>query len=306
VALKHKIRTVKRVIGFITLKIFYSLICILPHSLIKSMTGLLSNIGFLVAARLRNTAKDSLNLAFGPELNINQRNKIAKDSFKYMVEGGLELLYCVGHPEYIREIAEIKGLEHLNAALLQKKGVIAVTAHFGNFPIMQFRLAKEGYAVNSIIRHMRDNLADDYFLKKRNKVGVKTIYSEPRKACVLESMRSLKNNEVLFILLDQNFGTGGVFVNFFGRKAATATGPIILSQKTGAKILPMFIVHNKNGKNTLFIEPEFKLDEGADKDETILLNIQRLTDIIEQYIRRYPAEWSWIHKRWKTRPKTGG
>jgi KDO2-lipid IV(A) lauroyltransferase len=171
---------------------------------------------------------------------------------------------------------------------------------------MQFRLAKEGYVVNSIIRHMRDKLADDYFLEKRDKVGVKTIYSEPRKACILESMRSLRNNEVLFILLDQNFGTGGVFVNFFGRKAATATGPIILSQKTGAKILPMFIVHNKNGKNILFIEPEFKLEERADKDETILLNIQRLTDIIEQYIRRYPAEWSWIHKRWKTRPKTDG
>jgi KDO2-lipid IV(A) lauroyltransferase len=279
---------------------------LIPSSGLKPLADIISKIGFLAAGKIRNIAKNSLELAFEDSLTKAEKDKIAKDSFRYMVEGGFELLYCIEHPEYINQIVDIKGKDHLDEALSHNRGVIAVTAHFGNFPIMQFRLAQAGYNVNSIIRHMRDKMADEYFLRKRNKVGVKTIYTEPRSTCVLQSARSLKGNEVLFILLDQNFGTGGVFVDFFGKKAATATGPIILAQRTKAVIMPMFIVHNNQGRHTLFIEPEFKLEENDNKEKTILLNIQRLTGIIEKYIRQYPAEWSWIHRRWKTRPKPAG
>jgi len=152
------------------------------------------------------------------------------------------------------------------------------------------------------MRPMRDKTTEDYFFKTRQRYGVKTIYSQPRKVCVEETIRSLRNNELVFIPIDQNFGTAGVFVDFFGVKAATATGPVVFAQRTNAALVPCFIVRQPDNRNKIIFEPELKLQQGATAQETVAINIQRLTDIIESYIRRYPAEWGWIHRRWKSRP----
>jgi KDO2-lipid IV(A) lauroyltransferase len=144
------------------------------------------------------------------------------------------------------------------------------------------------------------------FLKKRSRLGIKTIYSQPRNTCVNTTIESLRNNELVFIPIDQNFGTSGVFVNFFGTKAATATGPVVLAQRTGAKLLPCFIIRNPDDTHRLIFESEIGLVQGKDAQETVLINIQKLTGVIESYIRNYPAEWGWIHRRWKSKPSEKG
>ena len=95
-------------------------------------------------------------------------------------------------------------------------------------------------------------------------------------------------------------------MEFFGRKAATATGPVILAQRTKAAILPCFIVRQKDDTQKIIFEQPLELQLGSTEKETIILNIQRLTSIIETYIRRYPAEWGWIHRRWKSKPSQEG
>ena len=141
-------------------------------------------------------------------------------------------------------------------------------------------------------------------MHKREKFKVKTIYSQPRKECVDLTIRALRNNEVVFIPIDQNFGTAGVFVDFFGQKAATATGPVVFAERTKAGILPCFIIRQADNTHKIICEPAIELVEGRDSQETIALNIQKLTNIIEAYIRKYPAEWGWIHRRWKSRPNS--
>ncbi|MBU1905372.1 MAG: lysophospholipid acyltransferase family protein, partial [Candidatus Omnitrophica bacterium] len=113
---------------------------------------------------------------------------------------------------------------------------------------------------------------------------------------------ALRNNEAVFLPLDQNFGSGGVFVDFFGKKAATAIGPVVFARRTKAAIVPCFIIRQKDDTHQIVFEPPLELEEGKDKQETIVINIQKLTNIIESYIRRYPAEWGWIHRRWKSKP----
>jgi KDO2-lipid IV(A) lauroyltransferase len=149
---------------------------------------------------------------------------------------------------------------------------------------------------------MRDWRAEKIFLAKREKFKIKTIYSVPRKACVDNSIRALRNNEALFIPLDQNFGTGGIFVDFFGRKAATATGPFILARRTGAQIMPCFILRQKDDTLKIIFESALTITEGHPEEEALRENVQKVTNIIESYISRYPAEWGWIHRRWKSRP----
>ncbi|MBM3248242.1 MAG: lysophospholipid acyltransferase family protein [Candidatus Omnitrophica bacterium] len=275
---------------------------ILPGKSIYGFADFVAKLGFVIAGKKRKHALESLNIAFGKEKDSKELKQIALASFEYMARGILELLYLIEHPHLISRKVSIEGKGNLDKAIAEGKGVICVTAHFGNFPLMLFKFACDGYKTNCIMRIMRDQQVEDIFNKKRTDAGIGTIYSQPRPECINKSLKALRNNELLFIQLDQNFGTGGVFVDFFGTKAATATGPVIFAMRTGAPILPMFMVRNRDNTHKMIIEPVLHLEEKATREETIVVNVSRITKIIEAYIRKYPEEWGWIHRRWKSRP----
>jgi KDO2-lipid IV(A) lauroyltransferase len=298
-----KIRiSIGRFFGWIGLN-FCSLITkVIPARYLYSFAKMISSLGYRFVARQRNIALQSLELAFGQEKSREEVEQIAKDCFTFLAKSGVELMFLLHKPSLIKECVDIVGKDSLDAALSKGYGVILVSAHFGNFPLMLARLALSGYSVAGIIRNMRDTRAEKMFLAARNKFKMKTIYSQPRDVCVNKTIEALRNNELVFIPLDQNFGTGGVFVDFFGRKAATATGPIVLAKRTKAVVLPCFIVRQKDDRHKIIFEAPLELEEGRDFQETVTINVQRLTNLIETYIRRYPAEWGWIHRRWKSRP----
>jgi Kdo2-lipid IVA lauroyltransferase/acyltransferase len=262
----------------------------------------LANLGYLFAVKQRRIALESLSIAFEQEKNKAEMVAIAKSCFSVMAKGMVELIYLMEHPKLVKSKVRIYGKENLEQALKEGKGVIGVSAHFGNFPLMLLRLVQEGIKTSAIIRFARDEKIERYFQAKRQALGLNTIYSTPRKTCVDNSIKVLRNNEFLFIPLDQNFGTAGVFVDFFGTQAATATGPVIFAQRTGAPILPMFIVRERDNSHRIIIEPALHIEEKENNEATIRHNITRITRIIERYIRAYPQEWGWIHRRWKSRP----
>jgi KDO2-lipid IV(A) lauroyltransferase len=213
------------------------------------------------------------------------------------------MLYYLAHPEAVDDKITIEGVEHLDAAMARGKGVVAVTAHFGNFALMMLALARRGYAASSIIRPARDEKLSEYLHKKREEVGLGTVFAIPRKECISNSLKELRDGKLLFIPIDQNFGSGGgVYVDFFGQKAATATGPAVFAMRTGAMILPMFILREENDRHRIVIEPPVALKERDDEKEAITATMAKITSLIEAYIRRYPHEWAWMHRRWKSRP----
>lgn len=301
---KVRIR-IGRFLGWVGL-IFCSLIVkLIPFSWMYKFADAVAFVGYHIASKQRGIALESLDIAFSKEKSPCEIEKIVRDCFYYMAKSGVELLFLMDRPKLLKDRVTIIGRENLDKAISQGKGVILVSAHFGNFPLMLVKLSLEGYKVAGIMRLMRDNRAESFFSHKRAKLGLKTVYSQPRKKCVEDSIRTLRNNELLFIPLDQNFGTAGVFVDFFGTKAATATGPVVLAQRTQASILPCFIIRNSDDTHQIMFEPALTLKQGVTQEETVLKNIQEITKIMEAYIRRYPAEWGWIHRRWKTKPKGG-
>src|SRR5208282_5171122 len=183
---------------------------------------------------------------------------------------------------------------------------IGISAHFGNFPMMLLFLAQMGYPTNAIIRPNRDQIVERGFQVSRSRLGIKTVISYPREACVAQSLKVLRDKELLVVFLDQNTGSkSGVYVDFFGQKAGTATGPIIFAMRTGAALLPIFTLRQGDSdRHQLLIEKHFYLEQKATDAETIQYNVQKLTNIIEGYIRKYPTEWGWMHRRWKSRPKS--
>ena len=274
----------------------------LPRSWLYAFANFAALLGYYLAVKQRRIAYENLGNAFGQKISHQDKTKIAQDCFRNIAKSGVELLYVLEAPRLSKELVFIQGKQHLDKALDRGKGVIVVSAHFGNFPLALTRLSQEGYEVSVILRRMRDDKVEDFLAKRRQMVGIHFIHSTPRQACVENSIRALRNKGILFIQLDQNFGTAGVFVNFFGQQAATATGPVVLALRTQAAILPLFIVRQADNSHKLIIEPEFIIQERATQEETLQYNIQKITSVIESYISRYPQEWGWIHRRWKSRP----
>ena len=267
------------------------------------LAHLLAKVTFTMATKQRRIAFDSLNIAFGKEKSQEEIRQIAFDCFENMSKMATEFMLFLQHRHLINKYVSVEGLENLDQALAKGKGVVALSAHFGNFPLLCVKLALKGYKIRTLLRVMRDPWVNKYFQDKRESIGVGSVYTQPRDKCVRDSLETLRNNEILFIQLDQNFGTGGIFVDFFGKKAATAKGTIVFALRAEAPIVPMFIYRNKDNTQHIVIEPEAEVLKGKDLEETIQLNAQKLTNIIEGYIRKHPADWGWIHRRWKARPK---
>lgn len=278
------------------------IIKVIPARYIYVFAKAIGILGFAAVKKQKAIALESLTVAFGKEKSREEIERIAKDCFVFMAKSAVELIFLMDRPELLKKRVEITGRENLDNALSEGNGVILVSAHFGNFPLMMAKLALAGYKIAGIMRPMRDSRVEQLFLKKRNRFNIRTIYSQPRNVCVNQTIEALRNNEVVFIPIDQNFGTGGVFVDFFGRKAATATGPVVLAQRTKAVLLPCFIIRQKDDLHKIIFEPALNLEPGRDFQETTVINIQRLTSIIESYINKYPAEWGWVHRRWKSLP----
>lgn len=251
----------------------------------------------------RRIAYAGLRWAFAGVKTSAQIARIARDCFIFMAVSAAEMVYAVGRPSFIRKNVRIRDLAPLDAALSKGNGVVLVTAHFGNFPLILARLALEGYRTSVIMRPVKDNRVEQFFEPERRKLGIEIVHSIPRKECVEQAIRSLRANRILLVPLDQNFGTGGVYVDFFGRKAATATGPIILARRVKAVILPCFILRDADNQKEIVFEGPIEAPENS--GEALREAIQRITLLIESYIRRYPEEWSWIHRRWKSRPQAG-
>ena len=297
---KHKKRLIGRKIGFFFLKFFTWVTGGLPLWWSYFVGWVAGNIFYRFVARYRKTTLESLAVAF-PHKPANERKKIAKESMVVMMQGGLEFLYCVRNHKIFDNV-RIEGKQCLDEALKQNKGVIGVTAHFGNFPLMTAKFAKEGYVTNAIVRPMRDPEAGDFIFDLRTNFGIKTIFSYPRKVVVNDTIKALRNNELVLIQMDQNFGTGGVWVKFFRKLAATPVGPIVFALRTDAVLLPIFIVREGFGRHCIKILPPPELEKTENTDETVLLNAIKFSKIIENIIREYPVQWGWVHRRWKSRP----
>ncbi len=156
-----------------------------------------------------------------------------------------------------------------------------------------------GLSLNAVARQQNNVAADQLLTQIRQQYGL-TLY--PRGMGFRDGYRALKRGELLVLLGDQEARQNGWFVDFFGKQASTFTGPFQLAQKTGATILPVFMARVGIGKHKVIFYSPVKIGPNATRAE--LHNIlQKLTSITEEVIRKYPEQWFWIHRRWKTQPQ---
>ncbi len=294
-----KKKRLERGMGFLFIRLIVKLASSLPLAWSGFLGRKAGDLLYFTWRRRRKIALVNLRLAFGEEKSEKEIKSIARKSFQNLLEGLFEVIRFTFLPlESLEKRLVVEGKENLSRALAEGKGVIAFTAHLGVFPLIGSKFARDGFPFSYVIRFPDDVRATDYIKKLGERVNVKFISVKPQHRCISQCLKALRRNETVCLLGDQ-YSKEGVKVNFFGHPAPTAVGPVVLSLRTGARLVPMFIVRRADNKYSLCIEPPFPLETTGKPEKDIPENISRLTKVVESYIRRYPDQWAWIHRRWR-------
>jgi len=283
------------------LKMGIALIGVMPLRLLHVAGIRLALILFFMWRKRRGVIIENLKLAFGPRLDKREMKRLYRGIVTNIGKGVMEDLKSPSLSDRHFSDIEVMGLNHLKDAADQGKGVIAVSAHLGNFPLIGRKLSLLGYRFNYIIRDPHNRLGVKLFEWIVEREGVNLIPDKPKNLCLKRSMECLKNGEILFILSDISAVSGGIYVDFFGHEVPTFKGPVTLSLRSGAPILPMFIVWDADGRQRIIIEAPLSLIREGRIEDIIYKNTSHIVKIIEGYIRRYPTQWWWVHRRWKRR-----
>jgi KDO2-lipid IV(A) lauroyltransferase len=264
------------------------------------ISKILGTMAFYLFKKYRERVVGNLFIAFGREKDLKEIKSIAKEVFFHFTLTPLESVYAYANPfeQFLLKI-KIKGKEYLDAALAQGKGVIALGAHLGPFTLVGARLSVEGYPFNLVINEGNYPKLWKRFGIHQRRLGQNPFPLKPISSSIKKSLNCLHRNEILYLIADEQQRRGGVSVPFFGQGAFTPPGPAIFSLKTGAPILPMFILRENGIKRTLVIGSPIEIERTSDEKKDIEALIGKFTKAIEDIVRHYPSQWAWLNRRWK-------
>ncbi|GAB3260559.1 lysophospholipid acyltransferase family protein [Chitinimonas naiadis] len=266
----------------------------LPFPALESVGRTLGALLYRVAGSRRRIGQTNLQLCF-PDMPAAEREAILREHFKLLACMLLEYGYCwFASRERFTSLMRIEGIEHLQA--LEGKPVILCIGHFTGLDMAGLRISLETPVV-SIYSRQKDEGLDAYVEQKRLRFDTGIILS--RQAGVRPALKALKQGYRFYYLPDQDFGArDSVFAHFFGVKAATITALSRLSKASGAAVLPCYPRREADGY-TLVIEPALRDFPGEDP----LQDAERMNRILEAHVLKQPAQYFWLHKRFKTRPE---
>ena len=273
----------------------------LPRKLARASGALIGAIAFRALGRLRRVGLRNLELAF-PNMPAHEREAILRSEYRNL--GYLLAEFCK-MPTYTPEIASrfirYEGLDNYLAARDRGKGVLVLTGHLGAWELSSFYHSLMGMPMGMVIRRLDNPLVDAFVNRIRCLHGNRVIHKDDFARGLIASMRA---GETVGILMDTNMTPPqGVFVPFFGVQACTASGMARIAAKTDAAVVPGFLLWEQSEqKYVLHFGKELEVTRTGDAEQDALVNTARFTAAIEGYIRQYPEQWLWMHRRWKTRP----
>lgn len=269
----------------------------LPEQCGNWLTRSLAALWYRLDKRHRQITQANLELAYGEALNPAARDGLARQVFCHFVRFGWEMVELLLAPlSLISGKVIIVGEEHVEAALAQGRGMVAIAAHAGNweYTVMGYGLKHRPVAVVGreldhpwgarLARHLRQRGGNWMVVKQQ---GMKEI------------LRHLQLNRVVGIVIDQNTtSAGGLLVNFFGKPARTTPVAALLARR-GVPVLPSLSRRLPDGRHLMVILPPLDLEKTADPQADILRHLELQSRVIEAWVRAEPSQWLWLHRRWK-------
>ena len=271
---------------------------------LKTSMNVGKNIGYAIGSlipKLKKTGRRNLEIAL-PELSADEKEKILRGTFESL---GRHLGFVSHFRKFEREdihtLVEVVGKEHFDTAHEAGRGILFFTGHFGSWEVFNLLPPAFGYGMNILVRRIDNSLVENFVDNLRTRFGSVTL---DKTKSARQMFRVLENGELLGILADLNAQKKeGVFVDFFGVPASTTISIAKLALKTNAVVLPAFAVWNEaKQKYVVHLEPPIDYEKTENAEADIKILTQNITNLVEKYVRQFPEQWLWIHKRWNTRP----
>ena len=236
---------------------------------------------FRFSGKRKKTALTNLNIIFSDSQTTSQKMKRIKDSFKLLAVSAMQSIWVtINTEERVRQLIpkEPEGLDLLKKCLEKKKGVLFLTAHYGNWEIMGLNHGLIGICpLSSIVRNLDNPYLDKIVTEIRTATGNKIFY---RDDSLIKIVRELKNNNSVAVMMDQNTAKGGLFVEFFGLKASTPRALAQLSYRMGTPVNPLFSYPTETGTYNIEYGPELIFEKSGNKEKDILDWTQKMQAFI--------------------------
>ncbi|MDX6384251.1 MAG: Kdo2-lipid lauroyltransferase/acyltransferase [Blastocatellia bacterium] len=256
---------------------------------------------YYFSGRLRRTGLRNLALAF-PESSPAERRRRLRGCFQSLGRLlGIFSQFATADTQTLRGLIDCEGLKHLEAARQGNRGVILFTGHVGAWELSSFALSLVGYPLSFLVRRIDNPKIEALVDERRVRLGNRTI---DKRSAAREMLQILSGGGTLGILVDLNtLDREGIFVDFFGVPASTTFMLAKLALRTEAAVLPVFAPwDHERGKFLLKVDEPLTIERSGNDEEDVRRLTQLFTGVVEKYVRRYPDQWLWIHRRWKTRP----
>jgi len=287
-------------IGYVAYKALTLVFFLLPRQLCLAAGRSIGLLAFCLDRKHRAVALGNLTIAFGKERPPSELAALAKKAFKRLGSDFADILKVSGYSrEKVLRLIMIEGRKNIENALAQDKGVLLFTAHFGNWEFGSAPFTEIG-TLWVVARALDNPFLEKELGRMRMKLGAGIINKFGAARPILQA---LGRNEIVAILIDQNvLRSQAVFVDFFGKAAATTPSLAAFHLKTGAPLVPIFVHTGRSGRYIVKIREPLSVPSSGSMEEDVLKITQLCTKIIEHEIRQNPELWFWVHKRWNTRP----
>jgi KDO2-lipid IV(A) lauroyltransferase len=275
----------------------------LPHGAALKVGAALGSFAFKVVRVRRAVAESNASAALGCAGDDPALGKTIEGCYKNL---GMSLVELTRLPvegrRGLERLVSVEGLEHFDRALCNGKGAVLATGHFGNWELMGAALAQRGYPMNFLVGHQTNRMVDAMLNSIRAGFGIGIV---KHGAHIRKVLRLLERNQFVAMLCDHDAGSKGLMIRFFDMPASSAFGPAVFSLRSGAPIIMGFILRDSGGGHHVELSPPVQVRTDLPPADAVVEATQRMANVIEEYIRRRPDHWYWVHRRWKTAEARG-
>ncbi|MEW6557670.1 MAG: lysophospholipid acyltransferase family protein [Elusimicrobiota bacterium] len=292
-------KKIRHIIEFCLLVCFNLVVLLLPLRMALWIGCWLGDIAFYILEIRKEVIIKNLTFAF-PNKNQNEILEIARRTYQYF---GMSMIELLSFPKLqLKKFADknidYEGLEYLDEIANQKQGTVLIAGHFGSWELMGAVLCQKGYPIDFLVGKQHNNYADNLLNFYRRLKGIGII---PLNLALKGVLRAISKGRFVAMLSDQDAGKrDGVFVNFFGRDASTPKGPAVFALRTETPIYMGFCIRQQPfyRHKIKFVKVDYKKTDNSEQDIHLLTT--KYTQVLEGFIKKYPEQWFWFHKRWKT------
>jgi KDO2-lipid IV(A) lauroyltransferase len=288
---------------YLTLRAVVGPLTLLPLGLALRVGAGVAWLSYVLAWPLRRVGMINLAIAF-PDKSVAERRRILRTSMQNLGRMVAELAHLPYLDDaQLRDMVRFEDEAWWQEAIGWERptGVLILSGHFGNWELLVYAHGRRGHPVTMVHRPIHNPLLDRWLNRVRARAGTRLVRKHHAAA---EVLRALRQKQLLVLPFDQNSTRGlGVFVDFFGQPASTNAGMARIGLRADAPVVPAFIVRQgRSARHVVYVLPIIALEKTGDPRADVVRNTERLSAVFEDMVRRFPEQWLWVHRRWKTRP----